>query len=381
VPGTRVVATVDGPKELWEASGLDWLDYRPAPRRYTESQIAQGIDMIENRDHLLWHRHQFRMWEAITTTDFPYLFGTIIDRELLARYKVAESEWRAITKVGTLPNFAQHTRDRVDGLTNILPRVTEKGEYLVAPVSSEHYTRQVFKRGRQFDISWEALVNDGMGAFDDVPARFSDAAANTDAYIVSSLIASATGPNALLFAVAGITNAGVLALTIANLEATLALMAQQQTTDGLPMGIRGMHLWVPPALEMTARAVVTSALKQWTEVGAGGGIPVPTANVLVEKGLQVHVDPWLPIIDTSGNVDTTWYLFADTGQGYAIGLDHLRGHENPEICMKASNKVAVGGAPMGPFEGDFESDNVFYRVRVCPGGCYIDPRFAYAQVG
>lgn len=371
----RNVFTEIGPEDAWRG-------YKPARSfRFTESQIGQALDLIENRARKPWYEHQRDLWEAITTTDFPYLFGGIIDRELLARYKVAEADWRAYTKVGMVSNFNQHTRHRLDGLTNVLPLVGEKGEYLPEPISDQIYYRQVFKRGMQFDISWEALINDGLGAFEDVPQRFAEAGANTDAWLVTSQYASATGPHALLFAVAGITNAGVLALTIANLEATLTLMAEQQNTLGQPMGIRGLHLVVPPALEFTARAIITSALKQWSEVGAGGGIPLPTLNVLTQKGIQLHIDPWLPIIDTSGNVDTTWYLFADPAQGYAIGLDHLKGHEAPEICMKASDKVSVTGAPISPFDGDFATDNVLYRVRVCPGGNRIDPRFAYAQVG
>ena len=366
--------------QTFQEVGLNWDGWNPIGKRFTESQIERGIAMIENSAHLRSHRHEFQMWEAITTTDFPYLFGTIIDRELMARYRVASADYSAYTKMGTVSNFAQHTRDRLDGLDNILPRVTQKGEYLVAPVSSEHYTRQVYKRGRQFDISWEALVNDGMGAFDDVPARFSDAAINTDAWLVTSALAGAAGPNAAMYATA-ITNAGVLPASIANVSATLALMAQQTTAAGLPMGIRGMHIVVPPALEDDMRAILTSVLKQWTEVGAGGGVPVPTANVLTQRGLVLHVDPWLPYIDVSANVDTTWYVFADPAQGYAVGLDHLRGHEGPEIVMKASNKVSVGGGVSSPFDGDFESDNVFYRVRTCPGTCNIDPRMTYVQTG
>jgi len=365
----------------FQEAGLNWDGWDPIGKHFTESQIERGIALIENSAHLRSHRHEFQMWEAITTTDFPYLFGTIIDRELMARYRVALADYSAYTKFGTVSNFAQHTRDRLDGLDNILPRVTQKGEYLVAPVSSEHYTRQVFKRGCQFDISWEALVDDGMGAFDDVPARFSDAAINTDAWLVTSALAGAAGPNAAMYATGTCTNAGVLPASIANVSATLALMAAQTTAAGLPMGIRGMHIVVPPAMEDDMRAILTSTLKQWTEVGAGGGVPVPTANVLTQRGLILHVDPWLPYIDVSANVDTTWYVFADPAQGYAVGLDHLRGHEGPEIVMKASNKVSVSGGVSSPFNGDFESDNVFYRVRTCPGTCNIDPRMTYVQTG
>jgi len=92
------------------------------------------------------------------------------------------------------------------------------------------------------------------------------------------------------------------------------------------------------------------------------------------------VNPLLPIVDTSGNNDGTWYLFADTGSIKAMEFDYLRGHETPEICMKNSDKVSPTGAPLGAFSGDFASDNIFYRVRICCGGAQLDPRAAYVQV-
>jgi hypothetical protein len=62
-------------------------------------------------------------------------------------------------------------------------------------------------------------------------------------------------------------------------------------------------------------------------------------------------------------------------------MDYLLGHETPEICMKASDKVSVTGSPLSPFSGDFATDNIFYRVRIVCGGTQLDPRMTYAQVG
>jgi len=372
----------------FQEAGLDWKGWEPVKRRFTEEQIERGIDLINNKAGLRPHRHQYALMEAVITTDFPYLLGTTIERELMAQYGIVQPEYSAYTLIGTVPNFLQHTRHRRNGGRGKLRELTEKGEYLVTPGSDTRYTRQVRKLGEQFDISWESLVNDGMGAFDDIAEDYAKMAVNTDHAEVTGLYTAATGPNPLLFGApiadvngVNVTNLGVLPLTLANLETTLGLMALQTDVNGRPLTIRGLHLVVPIQLELTARTLLTSALKQWTEVGAGGGIPVPTTNIVPQLGIQLHVDPWIPQIDVSGNVGTTWYLFADTGFGYAIGLDHLRGHVGPEICMKASDKVSLTGAPISPFDGDFVSDNVFYRVRVCLGGNYLDPRCAYAQTG
>lgn len=72
-----------------------------------------------------------------------------------------------------------------------------------------------------------------------------------------------------------------------------------------------------------------------------------------------------------------WYLFADPSKIAALEGAHLRGHEMPEICMKASDKVSISGTPMSAFSGDFATDDVLYRVRHCFTGAKLDWRATY----
>ncbi len=352
------------------------------------AEVAQLMDLINNTGKLAPHWHEFAVREVITTDSFPGLFGFTIEREMIARYEAVTADWLAYCKTGKLQNFNIGEKHKLQGNDNLLPRVVEKGEYLVSPMSEGHYDRRIYKWGRQFDISWEATINDILDAFDDLPERFTEASRYSRAYEVTGMLADAAGPDVLTFGIALadvadgqlITNAGVLALTIANLETTLGLMASQTDVSGRPLGIQGVHLVVPPLLKLTAMAILTSAEKYRTEVGAGAGVLEPSRNVIADLPLTLHVDPILPIINTtSGN--TAWYLFADPSAGRAIQMDFLRGNEQPEIVMKASNKVSVTGAPMSPFSGDFETDNIFYRVRDVFGGARLDRRYAYSQTG
>lgn len=367
-----------------------WNGFNPvSAHRVQEAAAATFLDLLTNREGMPIHRHEYLLKEAITTTDFPALFGFTVEREMIARYRAKTADWEAYCASGRLMNFNTAEKHKVQGNDTLLPRVVEKGEYLAAPVSTGFYSRKLLKYGRQFDISWEATINDMLDAFDDLPERFAEASMYSRAFNVTGLLASAAGPDALTFGIALadvadgqlITNLGTLGLTIANLETTMTLMAGQTDINGRPLGIRAVHLVVPPALEWTARAILTSALKQWSEVAAGGGVPFPTVNVVPQMGLQLHVDPLLAVIDVSANVGTTWYLFADPSEGRAIQIDFLRGNEDPEICMKASDKVTATGAPLSPFSGDFVTDNIFYRVRDVHGVARLDRRYCYSQDG
>ena len=366
----------------------NWDGYKPVNgMKFTEAQVQKTLDLITNKARHPNHLHEYLLREAITTTDFPALFGYVIEREVLARYGVAVADWKSYFRMKTLPNFNTVERHKVTGNDDRLPLVAEKGEYLVAEVSEGYYSYKLAKYGRQFDISWESVINDEMGAFEDTPERMANACIRTEAFNATSTYAMATGPHTSLFGApivdvadgANVTNLGVLPLTILNLEATLALMAMQVDANGEPISVMGKHLVVPPALEDTARQILTSTMKMWVESAGGAATPYPMTNVLPQKGLQLHVDPYLPVVDTSGNANTTWYVFGDPAQGAAMEFGYLRGHEAPEICMKNSDKVSVGGGMISPMEGDFVSDNIFYRVRLVKGSVQLDPRFAYSQ--
>lgn len=375
---SEFLTLMEGPGE-WDG----WNSVRGA--RTDPAALSHAIDLLENKAGWAPHRWKYAVREAITTSDFPRLFTQILDREVLARYKIWVADWKAYFSVRTLRDFRTVTRERVVGNDNRLPEVTEKGEYLVTPVSECYDEYSLKKYGRQFDISWEATINDYLGAFEDLPPRFANAAIRTEAFNATSTFVDVNGPHTLLFGnpivdcTQSVVNVGTLALTIGNLETTLELMAAQTDSQGEPIMVRGVHLVVPPALEFTARQILTSGLKMWTDDAGGVLVASPTTNVVSQVGLVLHVDPYIPVINTAGNQATTWYLFADPSQGAAMEFGYLRGHETPEICMKSSDKVSMGGGDLSPFSGDFATDNIFYRVRIVKGSTQLDPRFAYAQ--
>lgn len=356
-------------------------------RQIDEAALVKTLGLLTNESRHPPHRHKYLLQEAITTSDFPYLFGQVIDRQLIANYQAWNADWQNWCKFRVVTDFNTVRLERLYGIDDLLPEVAEKGEYTAQKPTSCRFPLAVKKYGKQFDVSWESIVNDSLGAFSDVPSRMGTAAARTENYLVTSTYSSATGPNAALFGDTitdcgqDVTNAGTLPLSLTNIETTLELMRAQTDPNGNPINVRGTHLVVPPALEMTGRSILSSALKMYTESAGGGATPYPTTNIIPQMGLKLHVDPWLPVVDTSGNANTTWYLFADPSQIPAIYYGRLRGYETPEVVMKSSDKVTATGGSVTPMSGDFTTDNIMYRVRLVFGTVAGDPRAAYSQTG
>jgi len=356
--------------------GWSALSEKTKPAGY-DVKLKETMDILSNARGLPPHVHEFQVREVLTTADFPLLFGDITDRSMITTFCSLEANWKKYAKAKpTNKNFLPANIFSMYGGTQALDRVAEKGEYLASTREELRYQIALYKYGRQFDISWESIVNDELGALTDTPARFARAAALTELQTMIALYANDVGAHIegaggalyqnLINSVAG-------ALTIATLETGLEMMAALTDAVGDPCPQQMKYLVVPPALEMTARQILTSGLKMWTD-GAGALSVHPTTNVVSQMGLELIVEPYLQILNAGGTGLTGWYLFADPNQTTALEYAHLVGHENPEICMKSSDKVSVGGGDLGPMSGDFATDNIFYRVRHVFGATKMDWR-------
>jgi len=347
------------------------------------ARLKETVDLLSNAKGYPQHRREYLLREALTTSDFPYLFGDVLDIQVLAAYKAVDPVWKQFVKMGTVPRIYPQIggyRFAITGGDQYLAEVAEKGEYLASERSETRYPVYVKKYGRQFDISWEALINDDLGALKDTPERFARAAVRTEHRLVSSVyVGDVVAGTGLYTAAQG--NRGALALTIANLQDTVEAMAAFLDVNGEPIMNRPKYLVVGPGLEFTARQILTSTTKMWLEQAdaTGGAVrPFPMTNVIAQYGLQLVIDPYIPIYAPAAVL--SWFLFADPKDIAAMECDHLAGHERPEICMKASDKVSIGGGEIGPMTGDFETDNIFYRVRDVFGCNRLDWRATYGQL-
>lgn len=323
----------------------------------------------------------WQLREALSTSDFPLLFGDTLERLVLQDFQAAPSDWTRFLRTGTVPDFRSVKRLKLSDGDQRLNRVAEGESYPAGDRDEAAYTFSVNKYGRVFHMFWEALINDDLDALRNLPSVMSRAARRTEDYFASSLYVA----NTTLFT-AEHGNKGTAPLSLAALKAAYQAMAGFRDENGEPIFNRPVYLVVDPVQYLDALELVGSMQIQWAGGAADAGavaVAYPTENVMRGR-LTVLEDPYMSLIDTT-NGDTSWYLLADPRNGYVAEVARLRGYEQPQLFMKTANAVRVGGGPVDPTEGDFDTDSVHYKVRHVIGGSHANAvggwRFGYWSDG
>lgn len=373
--GNEVQITSGDAVESATADGFNAFGVRPVG--ISETSIREAATLL-NKALKGSRRAALDVQEAFSTSDFTLATFASIDQEMVAQYEEKPSEWRKYTAVTTVRDFKPKRLRTVGRGTFGLDAVPELGEYKNKNgiVSTDNAIR-VGKFGNRHSISWEAWVNDeAIDEIGDIPQWFSIAAAETEAIVAASNLVNAAGINTDFFK-AGNNNApAAVPLTLANLDAAIQAVRARKA-NGRVVASPKLLLVTGPSLTTTAQRILATKELRTTV----GGVEAITDNYVA--GNVTHVeDPALEVVNLGAKAGTTWFLLPDpSGPRPAVYLAKLRGHETPEIRVKADTGTRVGGGAIAPQDGSFEIDDIQYRVRHVTGGAAIDPQFTYASAG
>lgn len=323
----------------------------------------------------------FRLTEAHTTSDFPLLTGDVLDRMMLARYRAFPSPFRSFAKVvNNLRDFRTVRRIAVNGAEGRWGQQEQEEDLTYTTMSETGYTYAPLKYSQGIKISFEALMNDDLDAFATAPDRLGRGGARTVAHFATSLYVGATGPNSGLYTggVNQLTSNPVLNIT--NMGIGMTLLMQQTDSNNEPIMIESAVLVVPPALWVTANNIMNQLTVELTNTGGASGQAMTVNNWLVGN-LQVVVDPYIPIVASSSNGNTSWFLFANPSVGRpALEIGFLTGFGEPALYQKMSNTVRVGGG-VDQVAGDFSTMSQEFKAVVAFGGTRLDTKSTVASNG
>jgi phage major head subunit gpT-like protein len=274
---------------------------------------TRGMDRIEIVGSAFTH----------TTSDFPLLLGNTARAALLAGYEEAPETFPDFSRAITLTDFKETSAAGL-GQFSDLDKIPEGGEYKYGTFGERGQKIRLVKFGKLFSITREAVINDDLGAFTQVPRKMGRAAKRTLGNEVFKLITSnpvMSDGKTLFHAAHGNLLTGA-ALTTATLSAMRAAMAKQKGADGSRINVPLKYVLVPVGLGDVARAILAAEF----EVGGTAGSNTP--NVMRNR-FEVIEDPRLDDADPDG-----WYGVADPDLFDGLIVGYLDGRQEPYLEQK-----------------------------------------------
>ncbi|MFL1387487.1 prohead protease/major capsid protein fusion protein [Pseudomonas tritici] len=285
-----------------------------------------------------------------STSDFPLLLGSTVNRTLRDAYTNAPQTWRPLGRPTTVPDFRAVTRAALGDIA-ALEQVKEHGEYKYGTLSEDGAPIKVAKFGKIIAITWETIVNDDLGALTRIPAALGNAAAATESNVVwALLLGNPTFTDGVPFYDAGHANLAASggAINTTTLAAARAAMRKQKSKAGEFLNLAPEYLVVGPDKELEAYQFTSSNY-----------VPAKNADIndVRNASLTVIVDARI-----TGN---QWYLFAAPGSIDTFEYAYLEGEQ---------------GVFTETREG-FEVDGMEIKARLVFGAAWIDYRGAYKNPG
>lgn len=347
-------------------------------------------------------RRAMAVEESHSTSDFPAVLRSITAAAFMGEYEQIQSVYPQYTRQYNVNNLRPQAfyslafdnsnlpdtnggYDTVKDAPGGIPRIPELTEFPTISFSASETSFGVAKYGARVQFSFEMLLNDEWGVLESLPTQLAQLARNQEDIVATEVLASETGPNAVFFngtndnrfLVADGYTVNNPALSIdAVVEA--ASHIRSRTYNGNPVVVNSFTLMVPPALEAEARRLLGVTAFQIDDPVNG---VYTYANPISDINLLVN--PWLPVIDKSANVNTTWYLLPTGSQGVrpAVVFSKIRGREAPELRIANATGNYLGGGEVPGREGSFLNDDIEFRVRHFVGAAGIAFETATVSLG
>lgn len=289
---------------------------------------------------------------AGTTSDFPMLLEAAANKVLMARYQSANPTYQAISARRDLRDFKQTKLLRVGDFPTLLP-YAEDGEIKSGTINEGRETVILGSYGRKVLLTRQAIVNDDLGAFNDVFGSIGLVVSLFENALFFAMKSSGNGNGpklsdnkALFDAAHGNLAAAGAAVAIDTLSAGRAAMRKQKNLDGNPLNYSPSIIMVGPDIETAVQQFLAPIQAQQA------GNVNPFAGTL-----QMEVD---------ANIDdNSWELYTSPGLLPAFNYGYLESAPGPRVMTK---------------EG-YDHDGISFRVTEDFYAAPVDYRGAYRNPG
>lgn len=296
------------------------------------------------------------MRAAHTTSDFPLIMEQTGQRILLERYQAAAPTFTAIARRRNLRDFRPTSLLRVGDFPTLKPYL-EDGEIKAGTIGEGKEQVQLGSFGRRLTLTRQAIVNDDIGAFDDVfgsigtmIAQFENAFFYTVKAANGGLGPKLADGKTLFHADHGNLAPSGTSLSIPGLSAGRAAIRKHKNIEGQVMNLAPRQVLVGPDVETLAEQLISPLQPQ-------------QAN---------NVNPFSGRLDpvVEGSIDDyAWELYADPAQAPVWVFGSLESSPAPRLMTQESWSTDGVGFRV---TYDFYADAIDYR------GAYRNPGAAPA---
>jgi phage major head subunit gpT-like protein len=291
------------------------------------------------------------------TSDFASVLETTSRKQMLNGYSYAAPSYRAWTRRTTTPDFKTMTRVRLSEAPSLL-KVAEGAQITIGKMSDTKESYALATYGRGVSFSRQMLINDDLGAFNDLIFQMGVQCARMENqgvyYILNNGHAAAMNMADGIPIFTNATHYNSLTGVIGNtaFDALFGAMKVQKGVDGSTiLNLTPKYLIVPAAKEATARAATMLV---------GPNVKASDQNWFAGR-LEVVADAEL-----DGTSTAMYYMAADPGIAPGIEACFLQGQEGPQIVRKV-DEAGILGIQIYCFE-DFAAKCVDYRPLIKSSG-------------
>jgi len=267
-----------------------------------------------------------RLTEALTVADFPNYFNRVLSRGVYDRYDANTMEWKQFVKADTVPDYSIAERYRFSEFGRPVRRREKEEAYADYIFEQTVVQLQVEDYAKQLDFSNRILVNDDIGAFNDIMLKMGDSGTEFESWAVSALYDNPLTQAALV--ALGALYWGTGRLTTANLAIAYSAFAQRTDARGKPIKIAPRYLVIPPILRLTAMTILQS--ERIAELATNSINPLRGSLVVVEDPYIAYVAPNIP-----------WYLMADPARVPGVTVARMANRPGVRLYALAPDKVPM----------------------------------------
>lgn len=272
-----------------------------------------------------------------STSDFPEILAGTVSRTIRAAYELQPRTFTGWARQTSLPDFKQVARTQLSE-SSAFKRINEAGEYKALTFGEGAEKYSLGKYGGIVAITWEALVNDDMSAFDRVPLALAAEAAALESDIVYGILtgnpAMADGKTLFHTDHGNLAGAGA-ALSDTTLGDGRAAMRKQKGLKGRVLNLTPSFLIVGPDNEAAANKYTSASF-----VAAKASDINPNFNTTLEVVCEGRIEGKSHfLVATPAMVDTVEYAYLEGEEG--LYTEQRTGFEVDGVQIKARHVFAA----------------------------------------